>query len=631
MKPPSAPDIFLSYSRQDLAIAGKMAAALKAAGHVVWWDQALKSGEVYDRVTETALREARVVIVLWSKAAVASDWVRSEATVAMQRGALMPVMIENCQRPVMFELRQSADLTGWKGNAKDPRLAAFLADVARQLATPEASKPLQAPVLRPSAGPSRRLLIGGGASLGAAALAGVGWSLLRPTAAHAAKTSIAVLPFANLSGDATQAYFSDGIAEELRSSLSRIAGLQVAARASSELMRAADIPTAAEKLGVANIVTGSVRTGSGTIRIGAQLVDVGNGLVRWSDTYDRAVGDVLAIEAGIAENIANALNIVLGRAERQLLSAGGTTNPAAHDAYLRGSALEAAQKPFAALPEYAAAVAADPNYALAVAGHASISCWLAIQFTSHPEAALVIAAAEARHAVALAPRLGAPHAILGFILYAQLKFREAEAAFGTAVRLAPNDAFLLGRYSIYLSAIGRADEAVRLVERAQQLDPLRPNGPVLLGMALYMAGRFADALVPLRKAVVRLPEDIEAKWTLSQTLILLGQPADGLAVALTIPPGNGIREVCEALALAKLGDRAAADAALDRLRTMDAMLYSTAAVYAQRGEIDASFAALDGAVANHDVNLATLKGDPIMRPLHGDPRYAALLRRVGFP
>ncbi len=472
MTPSSAPDIFLSYSRQDLGIAGKMAAALKAAGHVVWWDQALKSGEIYDRVTETALREARVVIVLWSKAAVASDWVRSEATDAMQRGALMPVMIENCQRPVMFELRQSADLTGWKGNAKDPRLAAFLADVARQLATPEASKPVPAPVLRSSTGPSRRLLIGG-AALGAAAMAGGGWWLLRPTAAHAANTSIAVLPFANLSGDASQAYFSDGIAEELRSSLSRIAGLQVAARASSELMRAADIPTAAEKLGVANIVTGSVRTGSGTIRIGAQLVDGGSGLVRWSDTYDRAVGDVLAIEAGIAENIANALNIVLGRAERQLLSAGGTTNPAAHDAYLRGSALEAAQKPFAALPEYAAAVAADPNYALAVAGHASIACWLAIQFTSRPEAALVIAAAEARRAVALAPRLGAPHAILGFILFAQLKFREAEATFGTAVRLAPNDAFLLGRYSIYLGAIGRADEAVPSHERSPPWPQLR--------------------------------------------------------------------------------------------------------------------------------------------------------------
>lgn len=172
------PDIFLSYSRQDLAIAGKMAAALFSAGHNVWWDQALKSGEVYDQVTETALREARVVVVLWSKSAVASDWVRSEATVAMQRGALMPVMIEACQRPVMFELRQSADLTGWKGNAKDPRLAAFLADLARQLGEPAGAATPAAKIAAARTGPSRRVLFGGVAGVGLLVAGGFGaWML----------------------------------------------------------------------------------------------------------------------------------------------------------------------------------------------------------------------------------------------------------------------------------------------------------------------------------------------------------------------------------------------------------------------------------------------------------------------
>ena len=607
----------------------KIAEALSAAGLSVWWDTAIEGGSAFAKDIARELDAADVVVVVWSATSVESGWVLDEAGAGRDRKRLVPVQIDATLPPLGFRQLQSIDLSAWKGRTGDAKFASLVSAI-QKLAGSAVAVPV-AKAAPAGSGLSRRLLIGGAAGVAALAAGGFGaWKFLDQEADDDT-ASVAVLPFANLSGDPAQAYFSDGIAEELRSVLARIVRLKVAARASSELMRAADIPTAAEKLGVANIVTGSVRTGGGTMRIGAQLVDGGSGLVRWSDTYDRAVGDVLAIEAGIAENIANALNIVLGRAERLLLSAGGTTNPAAHDAYLRGSVLEAAQKPFAALPEYAAAVAADPNYALAVAGHASISCWLAIQYTSHPEAALVIAAAEARRAVALAPGLGAPHAILGFILYAQLKFREAEAAFGTAVRLAPNDAFLLGRYSIYLGAIGRAEEAVRLVERAQQLDPLRPNGPVLLGWALYMAGRFADALVPLRKAVVRLPDDIEAKWALSQTLILFGQPADGLAVALTIPPGNGIREACEALARAKLGDRVAADAALDRLRTMDAMLYSTAAVHAQRGEIDASFAALGGAVANLETNLRELKGEPMMRPLHGDPRYAALLRRVGFP
>ncbi len=508
--------------------------------------------------------------------------------------------------------------------APEPLAAAASMPALPASATPARSHGTVAP-----RGVDRRSAIAGGVALAAVAAGFGGWRFWRGTGGT--DDSVAVLPFANLSGDPAQAYFSDGIAEELRSALARIVRLKVAARTSSELMRDTDAATAAEKLGVGNIVIGSVRRGNGTIRVGAQLIDGATGLMRWSDSYDRAAGDVLAIEAGIAENVANALNIVLGRAEKALLSVGGTSNPVAHDAYLRGAAFEAGQKPFAALPEYAAAVAADPNYALALAGHASISCWLAIQFTTHPERALVLAAAEARRAVALAPQLGVPYGILGFILYAHLNFRGANDAFATAMRLAPNDAFLLGRYSIYLGAVGRADAAVRLVERAQRLDPLRPNGPFLLGLALYQAGRFADALVPLRQAVARLPDDIEGKNALASTLILIGQPAEGLAVALTIPPGNGFRESLEALARAKLSDRAAANAALDRLRTMDAMQYSVAQVHAQRGETDAAFAALDRAVAGSETDLAALKGDPMMRPLHGDPRYAALLRRIGFP
>jgi hypothetical protein len=190
------PDIFLSYSRQDLAVAGQMAAALQAAGHDVWWDQALKSGQVYDRVTETALREAKAVVVLWTAASVESDWVRSEATVALQLGTLMPVMIEECQRPVMFELRQSADLIGWKGNAKDPRLAAFVADVTRQLGTPAATKPAPAAAAAPASGPNRRMLVGGAA--GAAALAAGGFGAWRAFGGKAddGTASVVVLPFA---------------------------------------------------------------------------------------------------------------------------------------------------------------------------------------------------------------------------------------------------------------------------------------------------------------------------------------------------------------------------------------------------------------------------------------------------
>ena len=124
-------DVFLSYSRDDQAVARRYASGLEKAGFSVWWDQTLRSGETYDEVTEQALRAAKAVVVLWSKTSIASRWVRAEATIADRNRTLVPVMIEACDRPVMFELTQTADLTGWQGEAADPRWQAFLDDIRR--------------------------------------------------------------------------------------------------------------------------------------------------------------------------------------------------------------------------------------------------------------------------------------------------------------------------------------------------------------------------------------------------------------------------------------------------------------------------------------------------------------------
>ena len=625
-------DLFVSYKAEDRPRVVPLVAALKADGVDLWWDAEIGGGASWREAIETELAAARCVLVVWSRRSTGpqGSFVRDEATRALRRGIYLPVRIDSVEPPLGFGETQALSLLRWKGERADPDYQAVLATARATIAG--AARPRAGTRSGPlTGGIDRRVLIGGGAALAAAAgLAG--WRALRGVGGGAATAdSVAVLPFANLSGDPAQAYFSDGIAEELRSALSRLVRLKVAARASSELMRAADIPTAAAKLGVANIVTGSVRRGGGTIRVGAQLVDSSSGLVRWSETYDRAAGDVLSIETGIAESVAGALDIVLGRGEKALLAAGSTSNPVARDAYLRGLAFEAGQKPYAALPEYAAAVAADPKYALALAGHASITCWLAVQFTDHPERALAQAAAEARRAVALAPELGLPHCVLGFILYMQLDFRGAEAAFAKAYRLAPGDSFILGRYSIYLNAVGRGDEAVGLVERAQQLDPLRPNGPLLLGWAYYAAGRYADAVAALRLAVARLPDDIEGRSKLAMALIAANQPAEALRVASTITPGVGFREVAEGIARDKLGDRAGSDRVVDQLRTTGNSSYEIAMIHAQRGEVEAAFAALDHAVAIREGGICELKGDPMMRPLRGDPRFAALIRRIGFP
>jgi serine/threonine-protein kinase len=514
-----------------------------------------------------------------------------------------------------------AESTPRGGDAVPPAAAPTAAPPAAAAAgAPEASAPRR--------GIDRRVVIGGAVVLAAAAGAG-GWWWHRGV--DAAADSVAVLPFANLSGDPAQAYFSDGIAEELRSALTRIVRLKVAARTSSEIMRNADAPTAAAKLGVANIVTGSVRRGAGTIRVSAQLIDGATGLVRWSDSYDRSAGDALAIETGIATSVADALNIVLGRAEKALLTAGGTTSAAAHDAFLRGSALEAEQKFEAALPAYMAAVAADPGYALARAGLASVMANIANESVAPDRPTLAMAEAEARRAVALAPRLGLPLAVLGFVLSSRLDLRDAATALATAVQLAPGDAFVLTNYALFLVCVGRGAEAIGVARRAQALDPLRPNGLRRLGGILFRAGRLDDAIQTLRQGVARLPGDIEAKSDLSLALIAAGQPAAALALVATMPPAAWQRQTDEAIAAARLGDRAASDRALARLQAMDDTFYQIAEVHAQRGETDAAFAALGHAYAVIDPGLIELRTDPMLRPLHGDPRFAAWLRRVGFP
>ena len=263
-------DIFLSYSREDQASARRFAESLQRAGFSVWWDQTLRSGEAYDEVTEQALKSAKAVVVLWSKASVASRWVRAEATIADRAGTLVPVMIEPCDRPVMFELRQSADLTGWRGDTDDKRWRALLDDLKvvtgdRSAALPSASVPA-------AVRPSKR----SGLAIAVAALAlillGTGVWLLRrghPVDGAAAGASVAsvpatdktlaVLPFANLSSDPEQEFFADGLTEELLNSLARLDGLQVTEPHFGVLLqgpRTRSLKVIGEKLGVEHLLEG---------------------------------------------------------------------------------------------------------------------------------------------------------------------------------------------------------------------------------------------------------------------------------------------------------------------------------------------------------------------------------------
>lgn len=220
----------------------------------------------------------------------------------------MPVRIDKVDPPLGFGETQAVDLHGWKGERDDPQYRAVLGALRKRLGIK--SEPERSAAAQPRRF-SRRTVIGGTAAAGAVAVGAGGWFFLRPSAGKS--DSIAVLPFANLSGDPNQAYFSDGIAEELRSALSRIAGLKVVARTSSEAVRDEDTKTAARKLDVRNILTGSVRRSPSLIRISAQLIDGGDGTELWSQDYDRPSGDALQIQAqrGQHDSAFAALNLAL--------------------------------------------------------------------------------------------------------------------------------------------------------------------------------------------------------------------------------------------------------------------------------------------------------------------------------
>ena len=235
------PDIFLSYNREDQVAARRFAEAFEAQGFSVWWDVTLRSGDAYDRVTEAALREAKAVVVLWSKKSVESRWVRAEATLANRNNTLVPAMIEPCERPIMFELTQTAELIHWRGDANDKAWLAFLGDVRRIAAKDEAGQQ--------------------------------GASAKRTERSEI--PSIAVLPFANMSGDSEQEYFADGMAEEIITALSHYRWLFVMARNSSFSYRgkAVDIREIGRELGVRYVLEGSVRRAGSRLRVTAQLID----------------------------------------------------------------------------------------------------------------------------------------------------------------------------------------------------------------------------------------------------------------------------------------------------------------------------------------------------------------------
>jgi TolB-like protein len=641
------PDIFLSYSRDDQATARRFAEGFERAGWSVWWDQALHSGEDYDKVTEKALEEARAVVVLWSKKSVDSRWVRAEATQADRNGTLVPAMIEPCKRPIMFELKQTADLSGWSGDPGDKGWLAYLASVRRLV---DRGEPVAtAPVAPAPDHPRRRGGNGVGIAIGTLALLVVGagiWALSRrsadpvapPVVAVNTSVTLAVLPFVNLSSDPEQEYFSDGLTEEILNQLAQIKDLRVTARTSSFAFKGKneDARVIGEELGVANLLEGSIRKDGNQLRITAQLVGSKDGVHRWSQTYARELKDVFAIQEDIAKDVAEALSIALevGKASGRKR---GTASLEAYDNYLRAAALarqgtvEGARR---AIKLSRNAVALDPAFVEAWAGLlATLNNVLVQDPAAGADERREMEVVRAK-ITSLDPDNPAMHGLRAIDFLQRGEWAESEAEARAAMKLDPANT---GGNSLVLLATGRVREALQYIERARLADPLSKGASMWLQIVLDQAGRVDDAQTEYLRSKDLVGDDgapdwyaLRRLWAKSDSPPALVKEKFGLALKGMNQPMELDRFLMERLD-DKVAARAAIRKAFDDPASQNVSRLNRIVWYADHfGDKDLALAALRREFIDLHGNYWTYLWDPYETGLRSDVRFKDIVRDLGL-
>ncbi len=613
---------------------------IERAGYTVWWDGLIGSGDRFAETTAGALEVAKAVVVLWSATSVGSHWVQDEAARGRDRGCLVPVTIDGTMPPLGFGQFQTIDLAGAKLNAKDPAVARLLNGIAQL--HDRAALPVrhEAGLAKPL---NRRLMLGGTAGAVAIGAGLAAWHFGGAEAPKEAVNSVAVIPFRNLSGDAAQDYLSEGLSEEVRTVLAQNSLLKVVAQASSRMFREGDatVRDIASQLGVAFVLTGSIRKAGDTLRIAARLTDGASGADAWTQGFDRPVADVLAVQREIANKVADALTARIGAAAQRQSSGdrpGGTSNVAAYDAYLKGQNLyyfgtsEADER--AGLASFEAAIALDPGYAAAHAARARAIPYIADNYGKPADlfAAYRTALDAARQAVRLAPEMAEGHSALGYILFTPfLDAKAARASYERSIALAPGEEAINSFFARYSALAGRKEAALKAATLALSLSPLDASVHRGLGRVHFWARRYDDALPHLQQALVMSPGLSGANATIGTVMQLRGRVDEALEyhkretyrpAALT---GQAIAEQAR-------GNKAAAQQAMAALVAEFGThgLYQQAQILAQWGQRDEAIPRLQQALPLRDSGLVFLLTDPLIDPLRGDPRLAALLSRIGM-
>jgi len=468
-------DIFVSYSRQDKERVAPLVAALEAEGWSVWWDPEIAPGEEFDGLISRELDAARSLVVVWTAASVDSRWVRGEARDAADRGVLVPVRLDNSRLPIDFRAVHTTDLDGWNDDRESPAFKGLRKALEAKLGTPRKES---------------------------------------ATAAVAQKTpevSICVLPFANMSGDPEQEYFSDGITEDIITDLGKVSALSIVARNMAFSFKGAKggVGEIGRQTKAAYVLAGSVRKAGARVRITAQLVNAANEAQVWGERYDRDLNDIFALQDEISRAIVAALKLTLLPEEKRALEQRATTNVKAYKFYLMARQFsvmgnERHQEIIVRLCKRA--VELDPSYA------APWATMAIAQWDMHRRSACEEDGQEAAHqAMKLDPRLADAHAALGAAHQGQGRYEVGLKACESALQLDPNSYEGNRIAGMCSMALRHYDDAIRYFEAAATVVDTEFTAASFAPQCYEAKGDAAGAVVASKRALTRIEAVIAAE------------------------------------------------------------------------------------------------------------------------
>jgi adenylate cyclase len=480
--------VFLSYARDDAPAARQLAGGIERAGHEVWWDHHIQGGSRFASEIDRALKNAEVVVVLWTATSIDSPWVQDEAAEGRDSGRLIPVMMGADKPPLGFRQFQSIDLGPWDGTADPPQLEHLVLAISQKVgdAAPkeEAAKPR--------------------------------------AKAKERRISVCVLPFQNMSGDSEQEYFSDGISEDIITDLSKVSALSVVARNTAFTFKgqSIDVKEVASTLGVDHVLEGSVRKAGNRVRITAQLIDGKAGDHLWADRYDRDLTDIFEIQDEISKEIVRALKVKLLPEEEDAIESRGTSSVEAYNLYLMArqhwltGTYGNSRRDEVIIRICSEATKIDPRYAQAWAMMALAQAELHFWHGKHDDP---MPAAE--RALAIDPNLAEAHAVKVRNFEQQGDREAADKELAEALRLGPESWEVNREAARLMFRLDRLQDSIRYYEKAAQLSDSDFHSCLMLQSCYLGIGDEAAALDAARRTLDRA-EGVLAK-----------DPTNGAAIA----------------------------------------------------------------------------------------------------